>query len=173
MLEHDPIKNVVIFLTTKPYNKSMKNLINVGERFPYALKFDLKMKLTVYLFLISLFQIQANTYSQLTKISIDLDDVTVEKVLLAIEEKTEFKILYNDSEVDYSRKVSVNVEDELVFKILDNLFDKTKITYEIVDKQIVLLNNPSKPLAKPVVQQTKTITGTVLDDTGSAGKHNI
>lgn len=166
MLEHDPIKNVVIFLTTKPYNKSMKNLINVGEIFPYALKFDLKMKLTVYLFIISLFQIQANTYSQLTKISMDLDDVTVEKVLLAIEEKTEFKILYNDSEVDYSRKVSVNVEDELVFKILDNLFDKTKITYEIVDKQIVLLNNPSKPLTKPVVQQTKTITGTVLDDTG-------
>jgi TonB-dependent SusC/RagA subfamily outer membrane receptor len=143
----------------------MKNLINLGRRLPYSLKFDLKMKLTVYLFLVSLFQIQASTYSQNTRITLNLKKVSVENVLKAIENKTEFKVLYNDRQVDYERVVSVNYKKAKVSEILKDLFAKTKINYEVLDKQIVLILDSNKRLLAEVEQQ-KTITGTVLDDGG-------
>jgi TonB-dependent starch-binding outer membrane protein SusC len=149
----------------------MKNLIQM-KGFPlYLFKFDLKMKLTVYLFIISLFQIQANTYSQNTKVTLQLEDVTIEKVLKEIESKTEFKILYNDKEIDYNRIVSVNFKKEKVSKILDQLFVNSNVSYELVDKQIVLKkdanlkSNINEDSVSPETQKIQ-ISGIVSDEGG-------
>ena len=146
----------------------MKNLTMLGKRFPYSLKLDLKMKLTFYLFLISIFQIHANSYSQNTKISLELQNVSIENVLREIESKTEFKFLYNDNEVDYEKIVSVDFKKTRISKILNDLFSNTKINYEVLDKQIVLLLDTSKENQKNISEsiQEKVITGTVIDDTG-------
>jgi TonB-linked SusC/RagA family outer membrane protein len=173
MLEHSPIRYRAFnkkLLNNLIQNKSMKNLINVERNSLYALKFDLKMKLTIYLFLVSLFQIQASTYSQNTKISLELEKVSIEKVLREIESKTEFNFLYKDKQLDYKKIVSVSYKNATISKILENLFKNTKINSEVLDKQIVLVVNknktttPSKLVA--VVEQQKTITGTVNDDSG-------
>ena len=105
---------------------------------PLYLKLDLKMKLTVYLFIISLFHVQANSYAQNTKISLHMDNVSVEKVLREIESNTQFKFLYNDSEIEYAKKVSINVKNKRISRILDELFLDTPITYEVFKKQIIL-----------------------------------
>ncbi|WP_166461107.1 TonB-dependent receptor [Flavicella sediminum] len=124
------------------------------------------MKLTVYLFLISLFQIQASTYSQNTKISLNLKKVSIEKVLREIESKTEFKFLYNDNQVDYKKIVSVNHKKESISTILQQLFTNTKINSEVLDKQIVLVVDKKKSRTAAEIVQQKTISGTVKDDTG-------
>ena len=146
----------------------MKNLTMLGKHFPYSLKLDLKMKLTFYLFLISIFQIHANSYSQNTKISLELQGVSIENVLREIESKTEFKFLYNDNEVDYEKIVSVEFKKTRISKILESLFSNTKINYEVLDKQIVLLLDANKADNKiiSVSVPQKSITGTVKDDTG-------
>ena len=59
----------------------MKNLIKNKRMSLFSLKFNLKMKLTTFLLIISIFQIEANNYAQNTKITLDLNKVTVEKVL--------------------------------------------------------------------------------------------
>ena len=74
----------------------MKKLIKLGYPFEDALKFNLKMRLTTLLLIISLFKIQANTYSQKAKISLNLDEVSVERVLDEIENLSEFNVIRYD-----------------------------------------------------------------------------
>lgn len=141
-------------------------------------KIDLKMRLTFILLFISLLNINASTYSQNTKISMKLTDVTVEKVFAEIREKTDFKLLFVASEIDLSRIVTLNLRKKRVEKILDLLFEKTNISYEIVDKQIVLAKkitpllsnkkvlNFSKIETPRLEQEIFSIKGTVSDEGG-------
>ncbi|WP_217807524.1 carboxypeptidase-like regulatory domain-containing protein, partial [Arenibacter troitsensis] len=133
------------------------------------------MKLTTLLLLIvSLFQIHANeTYGQKTKITLNLENVSIENVLNKIESLTEFKFMYNDKEVDYKKIVSVNADKELVTTILDRIFSEMRIAYEVLDKQIVL--KPEKNILPQTKEQEKKVevfqpfkvSGTILDSDGS------
>jgi TonB-linked SusC/RagA family outer membrane protein len=133
------------------------------------------MKLTTLLLLtVSLFQIHANeTYGQKTKITLNLKNVSVENVLNRIESLTEFKFMYNDKEVEYKKIVSVRADKELVTTILDRIFSKMNITYEVLDKQIVL--KPEENVLSPVKKEEKkvkvdqqfAINGTILDADGT------
>ncbi len=144
----------------------MKILFILGKSIP-NFKFDLKMKLTIYLLLISLFQIHANSYSQNAKISIELKDVSIENVLRSIENKSEFKFLYNSKEIDYKKLVSVDFKKTKINTILEHLFIDTNINFEVLDKQIILILDYKKNQSSTenTVEQT-TITGTVLDEAG-------
>ncbi|MEQ8419828.1 MAG: carboxypeptidase-like regulatory domain-containing protein, partial [Arenibacter algicola] len=132
------------------------------------------MKLTTLLLIVSLFQIHANeTYGQKTKITLNLENVSIESVLNRIESLTEFKFMYNDKEVDYKKIVSVSADKELVTTILDRIFSKMHITYEVLDKQIVL--KPEKNVPPPTrdkeekveLYQPFKVNGTILDSDGS------
>lgn len=140
--------------------------------------FNLKMRLTILLIILSLFRINANTYSQNTKISLDVKGFTIEKVFDLIQKKTEFKVFFKGSEVNTQRKVSLKVANKRVEYILDRIFKNTNVSYKIVDKQIVLIKKPidsnytipikkqpqSAALVKP--QQGIEITGQVVDKNG-------
>ncbi|NIJ43900.1 TonB-linked SusC/RagA family outer membrane protein [Wenyingzhuangia heitensis] len=120
------------------------------------------MKLTIYLFLFSLFNIHASTYSQKAKVTLDLNNVSVEKVFREIESQTEFKVLYNDNDLNYKKLVSIKVRNELVTNVLKNLFNNTNIHYKTVGKQIVML----KSNAKKTIAQQVIVKGNVKDDLG-------
>lgn len=98
------------------------------------------MKLTAYLIFISLFQIHASTYSQNTKVTLNLNNVTYLELFRDIESQTEFNILYNHNEINQDEKVSVNVKETLVYEVLKSIFKGTTIEYKTVGKQIVLFN---------------------------------
>ena len=102
------------------------------------------MRLTLVLLIISLLKVQAETYSQNTKISLKMESVEVMKVLEKIESLTEFKFLGNENVLDKNRKVSLDVENQRVNKILNSLFKNTNITYKVIDRQIVLKKNAQK-----------------------------
>lgn len=105
---------------------------------PRSLKFNLKMKLTSLLILVSVFSIQANSYSQKARLSCNLEDVKITRVFEKIESETKFKFLYNHREIDVDQTVSVKVENETLAKILSDLFTGTNIRYVIRRKQIIL-----------------------------------
>ena len=69
----------------------MKKLLNKKRSLHrQSIKFDLKMKLSTLLMFVAVFTLQANTtYSQKTKVSLDLINVPVGHVLEEIESKTE------------------------------------------------------------------------------------
>ncbi|MEO9871482.1 TonB-dependent receptor [Ekhidna sp.] len=141
----------------------MKIFIELLKLTPFRFKIDLKMKLTSLLILSSLFQVYASdTFGQKTIVTMDLEDVSVEKVLSKIESLTEFKFLYNDKEVDYRRKVSVVAKEEYLSDILEKLFENTNTTFEIFEEQIVLKRKP--PAKKEIV--LVTISGKVTSEDG-------
>ncbi len=144
----------------------MKIPFILGKSIP-KFKFDLKMKLTIYLFLISLFQIHANSYSQNAKISIELSDVSIENVLRSIESKSEFKFLYNSKEIDYKKLVSVNFKKTKIRKILEHVFYGTDINFEVLNKQIILILDKTKNQTSNFIDDPQQIiTGTVIDESG-------
>ncbi|MCF6297294.1 MAG: TonB-dependent receptor [Flavobacteriaceae bacterium] len=133
------------------------------------------MRLTILLVFLSLLNIEANTYSQNTKFTLDLKDVTVERIFDEIKNSSEFKILHATNEIDLQRVVSISVNQQVVEVILSQLFSNTPVIYKIVDKQIVLSLQEEKPISNKskknktvnhVIKVQNTITGTVSDANG-------
>jgi TonB-linked SusC/RagA family outer membrane protein len=124
------------------------------------------MRNTFLLILISIFQANAiDSYSQNTRLTLNLDKVTVANVLEEIENNSEFFFLFNSKLIDVEREVSISVEDEKISDILNSLFSGTGINYRVYDRQIIL--SPSEEIVMPSsLQQGKKITGTVTDSKG-------
>ena len=113
-----------------------------------------KMKLLVAFYFVGLLAVSANSYSQQTKFSFLLEDVTVKAVFIQIEKNSEFVLFYNEDYVDVGRKVSIDVTEKGVEHILDEIFKGTKNSYKIYDRQIVILSREEPGFSvtgKPVI----------------------
>jgi TonB-linked SusC/RagA family outer membrane protein len=140
-------------------------------------KIPLKMKLTTLFLVVSMLQVQANSYSQKTKISLDLENVTINTIFSEIEDISEFRFLFETGLIDLERKTSIKVNNKKISQVLSELFnDKPNIEYKIRGRQIILrkieqnitvpkpevINEPSNP--KSILQQQ--VSGTVTDSDG-------
>src|SRR5665648_813824 len=100
------------------------------------------MRFTIFILLLSLTQAFAvYSYSQQTKLSLDMRNARIEEVIDQIEKNTEFFFMYNKNMIDVDRKVDVIADDKNVSEILDKLFKGTDVSYSIKDRQIMLINN--------------------------------
>lgn len=121
------------------------------------------MRITFFLLLVSILQTLANdTYSQVTKLSLDISATKLVDVLDEIEEQSEFYFLFNEKLINTNREVSINVKNEKINEILDEIFKGTGVVYTISDRKIILA--PSY-LSESDAQQ-KSISGTVTDEAG-------
>lgn len=80
----------------------------------------------------------ADGYAQRTREPIALSNVTVEQVLNIIEKNSDYVFLYNENAIEIKRLVSVNSKKGDIREILDAVFTKTNVKYNIIDKQIIL-----------------------------------
>ena len=131
-------------------------------------KFDLKMKLTTLLLILTLFQVQANTYSQNTKITLNLENTTVENVFKEIESVSQFSFLYNHKKVDLKRIVSVSGDKKEIGLILELLFKDTDVYFVVKKKQIILKTGRQKKTGSDnkIKEQQNQINGTIIDTNG-------
>ncbi len=137
-------------------------------------KIDLKVKLTALFLIVSLFQLKAvESYSQKTKITLHLENVSIEKVLNEIESQTEFKFLYNYNDSNYEKIISIKAKKEEVSSVLERLLKDTNVRFQVLGKQIVLNKNIKKTIEIPkitlnnledkTVVQKNIISGTIKD----------
>ena len=76
------------------------------------------MRLTIFIILFSITQTFAtSSYSQNTKLSLNLKKVSLEKVLDEIENNTEFYFLYNRKLVDVDRVVDIELNGQTIEKV--------------------------------------------------------
>ena len=121
------------------------------------------MRNAILIVLISTFQIFASeSYSQTTKLSLKLENTPIKEVLSAIEDQSEFYFLYNSELVDVSKKVDISLKGEKIEDVLALLFNKNEVDILIKDRYIVLTH------VEGIVQQQKTITGKVTDESGES-----
>ena len=124
------------------------------------------MRLTLFFLFLSLVQVFAvNTYSQSTRLSLNLKNTSIKNALFDIENKSEFYFLFNSKLVDVDRKVSIDVSNEQILPILNKLFEGQDVEFTVMNRQIVI--QPSSTGIKGAVQQQRTIKGTVKDASGN------
>ncbi|HRS42112.1 MAG TPA: TonB-dependent receptor plug domain-containing protein, partial [Dysgonamonadaceae bacterium] len=140
------------------------NYLSITQKIPLA------MRVTLILLCLIAFQLQAeDVYSQKTKISLDMKNASVEKVLQTIEEESDYFFLYNNKLVNVDRKVSVRVKNAAISDILDKLFASQYVEYQVEGNQIIL---SPKEVHRVIVaynelqQQQKTMTGKITDSNG-------
>ncbi len=132
----------------------------------FLLKWLRIMKLTLFFVLVALMHVSASVYSQQTKLSVSLQNVSVRDVLKQIEDQSDFFFLYKNENIDVNRIVSIDIKEKPVEYLLDQVFKGTKVTYEVVDRQIVLIDKEKNNLNVPA-QQQKSVSGKVTDSSGS------
>ncbi len=139
-----------------------KKLKNDDSGFKRSIsKFLLVMKLMTLLTLVMTLTVSAGTYSQNTKLDLSLRNVTIEQVLLEIENHSRFVFIYESGTIDKSLKRNISVKDETVDEILTQLLSGTDITYSIDDRQILLYRKEGA--SSFASQQKLTVSGRVTD----------
>ena len=141
------------------------------EPFPCLTKTWRIMRLSVFLLFVTIAQVWAiDSYSQVTRLSLNLKDTRVIDVLGEIENKTEFFFLFNQKLLDVERKVDIEVWNRKIDDVLNELFAGTNVNYLVMNRQIVLTT--AQPGSEEYRQQTSIqqqgqVTGKVTDKTGS------
>lgn len=126
----------------------------------YSGQIVLKMKLTSLFFLLGIVQVLAlNGYSQSTKLTMELRDVTIVEALQAIEDQSEFYFVYNKDAIDLERKVNLKAKNLQIQKLLDQLFEGTNVNYQVNERHIILST-------LQMTQNARTLSGKVTDSSG-------
>jgi TonB-linked SusC/RagA family outer membrane protein len=131
-----------------------------------ARKIFLTMKLTFLLLFIGMMQLSASVYSQHSKLSLDLNNCTVKEVLQRIEEQSEYRFFYNEKFIDLNRRVSVKTENERVEDILDEIFAGTRISYKVMENNLILITPREEDFTMESTQP-RTVSGKVTDSSGA------
>ncbi|MFH0758925.1 MAG: TonB-dependent receptor, partial [Bacteroidota bacterium] len=119
----------------------------------------------IIMFLSTLQLLASESYSQNARLSLNLQNVSIESVLDDIERQSEFCFVFNYKLVDVKRQVDIKAENEPISDILASIFADADVDYLLLDRQIVL--SPRKYLAETKSRlQSRTITGMISDVNG-------
>ena len=157
----------------------MKKILERGDILKYLRKTMRIMRLSLFLIMISTaMAFSATSYSQSTKLTLNLNNATVKEVIKAIEDQSEFLFFYQEKHVDLNRQVTLHATEQDVETILNQLFAEPNNIYVINDRQIVIGVAPRRELEKQILRlkgdiktvieqpQQKEITGKVTDTDG-------
>jgi TonB-dependent starch-binding outer membrane protein SusC len=123
------------------------------------------MKLTTFLLFVLFFQVSAGVFSQNNgRLSLKAENESVNNILKMIEERTEFRFMYNTSNINVERKVNINCDSKSITEVLDLLFEGTNVKYRTFNSNYVLYADTGN--APESVQQQKSVTGKVIDSSG-------
>ncbi|WP_143306452.1 SusC/RagA family TonB-linked outer membrane protein [Chitinophaga vietnamensis] len=139
------------------YGKAIASKFHVITRlFPTA-------KLTVVLLLAGALHVCAAGYSQ--GVTIVARNVTLEKIFRQIEAQTGFSFLWNESLVDKSTRVSVEIHEASLNSALDQCLKGLPLTFEIRDK-VIFIKPARNNIAADTTQPPGILRGRVTDETG-------
>jgi TonB-linked SusC/RagA family outer membrane protein len=125
-------------------------------------KFFLIMVKTCILLLLFSVQIQASVYSQQTKLSIKLENVSIQKLFVEIEKMSEFAFVYSVEDIKKLANVDVDFTNADIEEILEYCFENTGYETTVVDKHIIINKTP----VEVEIKQEKEIKGKVTDNVG-------
>jgi TonB-linked SusC/RagA family outer membrane protein len=161
------------------------------ERGSLLTKLLLVMRITAILIMSISLHVSANSFSQ--SITISSKKITIEKAFRLIEQQTDFSFLWNESVLDKSRIISIDVRDAPLSTVLDICLHGLPLSYRIMDRVVLIeltrviriedsIRSALHPLAdihgkilnengEPLVGATVTVKGTTInaltDDQGN------
>ncbi len=122
------------------------------------------MKLSLLLTVVCTLAISASTtYSQTTKLTLELENVTLRDLLREIGKQSDFSFWYNNDELNDDLKVTVDIKDQTVDKILDLALKDQNLDFEIRDRVIFIYKPDENTKTELQNQQQPELTGKVID----------
>jgi TonB-linked SusC/RagA family outer membrane protein len=126
----------------------------------------LKMKLTLSILFIAVIGTWAvESHAQSTRLTLKMENSSIEEVLKEIEDHSEFRFFYNGI-INVDQLVSVNFKDMAVADALKDILEGTNIQYKVMGRQIMLSN--MEGVSVLVTQQPRTVSGRVTDSSDAA-----
>jgi len=145
----------------------------------------LLMKLSFAIIFATSLQVSAKGFSH-TKLTINMQQTSVSKILEAIEKKTSYKFVYLNSYFLNDYKVSVNVKETAVDIILLSILGKSGFTFKIIDENTIAIIKTAKEGRISIHGKVTTEQGDALEGvtvsvdepnatvtTNSKGEYNI
>ena len=123
------------------------------------------MRLTLFLMVGFLISASASSYSQSTRLDINLKDGTIAEFMKYVEDNSEFVFLYKDEDLDLRKEVSINLEESTIDQVLYAALNEQNMEWDVYDRQIVLRKSLNSAKAQ-TAQQQRTVSGTVTDRLG-------
>ncbi len=129
-------------------------------------KILLAMKFTCLFLFLGIFAATAtNSFSQVGRVTLNIEQGTLSQVFDEIEAQTSYALFYKKDVLDDQRLVSITVVKEEVANVLKTLLKNDKVSYKVVDNSIVIVPDYLDP-SSGLAQQGKTVTGKVVDQSG-------
>ncbi|MEN8230078.1 MAG: SusC/RagA family TonB-linked outer membrane protein [Bacteroidota bacterium] len=124
------------------------------------------MRITLTLLFLATLQLFAgNSYSQSAKLTLNLQNSSVENILDEIEQQSEFFFVFNYKLVDVDRQVDIQADNKPISEVLASVFSGSDVDYMVLDRQILLSPKTYLTDVKSKLQPI-TVTGTVTDENG-------
>ena len=140
---------------------------------PTLKKLIMELKIAFLIVVISVTNLLATpTYSQVAKVSLNMESTSLEQVMDEIETQSEFYFILNQKQIDVKRSVNIQVDNKLITDILPELFKGTNVNYAVFDRQILLTTDPIEnnllSIASEIELQQRQVTGKISSSDGNA-----
>ncbi len=140
-----------------------KRIKGIPWRYLRDKKFGLLVKLCCFFCLCGGLPISANAYSQHQRISVNLENVSLETLISEIKSKVDLDFLYNIQELEKNGNVSIKMTQATVEEILEEALKGKNLKYSLVNGVIVIR------AGEAYVPQTErtVVKGVVRDQDGN------
>ncbi|HXB93143.1 MAG TPA: STN domain-containing protein, partial [Puia sp.] len=117
------------------------------------------MKLTFLLVFVAALQVSAHVSGQ-GRVSLNLKQVEISRVLNSIEKQGVYRFLYNSRLATIRKKVTVEAKDMMINDLLRTMFNGTDLTFKMLENNLIVVVSNS-----PEAQDIK-ITGRITGENG-------
>lgn len=137
-----------------------KNLLNLIPITKSGIKkLLLTMKLALIIVFLSVLQVSATMYSQIT-VNLDIQNKSIREVLKSIEQQTQVRFFYSDDLLVMNELIDIKSDNKNLLVVLDDIFSKSPLTYKAYENDLIVI------APKELIQQNR-VTGRVIDKDGA------
>jgi TonB-dependent starch-binding outer membrane protein SusC len=124
------------------------------------------MRLTALLILIAALHVGATGHAQ--RVTISVKNASIENVFKEIRKQTGYQFLYNNQMLDKAKKVSITIQNATLTEALDVCFADQPLTYEIIEKTIIIKVKQQSPNADATSMLASfDVSGRITDAKGN------
>jgi TonB-linked SusC/RagA family outer membrane protein len=124
----------------------------------YAFKTLLTMKLISLFLIISILQVTAESYSQTARLTLDLENAPIVKIISEIEQQTDFRFLYRNETIE-DKIATINVKNSTIDKVLDKILGDSNVKYAILDNNLIVITPVAGSEMQQVIVSGKVTSG--------------
>ena len=138
----------------------------VHLRIRWLLKMLLTMRLLAFFLLLSVVPVSASVFGQYAKVSLQVEKASLEKVMDILEKSTDYRFVYQNSQVEAVRDLTLNFKDSDIRDVMKECLKGSRLTFNVVGMNVVIVPLGEKQPVQQDVKKEKQVKGRVTDKEG-------